>query len=296
MGFFGRLLGTFPYMLCFCCAAIILGFYSYFLAVQADRDRTIPNWQKAVEGISGVAVLYTILAIVLTPCLGGIRILALLGMILDVAFAGGFIAIAVLTRDGAKSCNGIVDTPLGRGNAETGEGFGNNGFGTGNGEEVTYQARYGTVCRYNKACFAVSIIGAFLFLIAAVCQFWFARRQQKEKRFGPSPANNYTSGSGRRGAFWKRNRKGTVDNRDSELGTYGAGAPAASAVGGPNVDTRPSHETAYTGSTVGANNTTYNAYKPDAGYNGSYAAPQTNGAITNTSNPYGYEKPNPHNF
>lgn len=160
MGFFGRLLGTFPYMLCFCCAAIILGFYSYFLAVQADRDRTIPNWQKAVEGISGVAVLYTILAIVLTPCLGGIRILALLGMILDVAFAGGFIAIAVLTRDGAKSCNGIVDTPLGRGNAETGEGFGNNGFGTGNGEEVTYQARYGTVCRYNKACFAVSIIGA----------------------------------------------------------------------------------------------------------------------------------------
>ncbi|KAL1615964.1 hypothetical protein SLS56_011612 [Neofusicoccum ribis] len=297
MGFFGRLLGTFPYILCFFCSAIILGFYSYFLAVQSDRDRTIPNWQKAVEGISGVGVVYTILATVLTPCLGGVRILAVLGMILDVAFAGGFIAIAVLTRDGAKKCTGIVDTPLGRGNAETGEGFGDNGFGTSGGEQVTYQARYGTVCRYNKVCFAVSIIGAFLFLIAAICQFWFTRRAQKEKRYGPSPANNYTSGSGKKAPFWKRNRRGTVNNGDSELGAYGAGAPAASAVGGPNVDTRPSGETAYTGSTVGPNHTTYEPYKADAGYGAqTNGFTGTHGGIANTSNPYGYEKTNPHNF
>lgn len=160
MGFFGRLLGTFPYMLCFCCSAIILGFYSYFMAVLSDRDRPIANWLKAVEGISGVGVVYTILAIVLTPCLGGVRILAFLGMVLDVAFCGAFIAIAVLTRDGVNSCTGIVDTPLGRGNAETGEGFGKNGFGTGDGDQFTYQASYGTACRFNKACFAVSIIGA----------------------------------------------------------------------------------------------------------------------------------------
>ncbi|KAL1647416.1 hypothetical protein SLS58_002745 [Diplodia intermedia] len=288
MGFCGRLIGTLPYMLCFCCAAIILGFYSYFLAVLSDRDRPIPNWQKAVEGISGVGVLYTILAIVLTPCLGGIRILAFLGMVLDVAFCGAFIAIAVLTRDGIDKCTGTVDTPLGRGNAETGEGFGKDGFGTGDGEKFTYQASYGSACRFNKACFAVSIIGAFLFLVAALCQFWFARRVQKEKRFGPSPANNYTSGSGKGAAFWRRSKKRTPGD-DSELGSFGAGAPAASAVGGPNVDTRPSGETAYTGSTVGGNNNnTYQPYKQDAGYTGSYAAPA---ATAPTSNPYGYEKP-----
>ncbi len=35
---------------------------SYFLAVQADRNVSIPKWEKAVEGISGIGVVYTILA------------------------------------------------------------------------------------------------------------------------------------------------------------------------------------------------------------------------------------------
>jgi len=45
-----KLIQTFFYAIAFCCSAIILGFYSYFLAIQADRDRAIPQWQKAVEG------------------------------------------------------------------------------------------------------------------------------------------------------------------------------------------------------------------------------------------------------
>jgi hypothetical protein len=47
-----------------------------------------------------------------------------------------------------------------------------------------------------------------------------ARHQQREKRFGPSPANGYTSGS-RRGAFWRRNRR------------TGAAAPADALPGHP---------------------------------------------------------------
>jgi hypothetical protein len=82
------------------------GIYSYFLAVRADRNQGIPTWQKAVEGISGVAVLYTIAAVVLTCCLGGISFFAITAIILDILFVGGFIAIAVLTRRGAQSCTG----------------------------------------------------------------------------------------------------------------------------------------------------------------------------------------------
>lgn len=32
------------------------------------------------------------------------------------------------------------------------------------------------------------------------------RSHQREKRFGPSPANGYTSGSTRRRGFWRRNK------------------------------------------------------------------------------------------
>ena len=74
MGIGGAVLkfgSTALYALEFCCAAVILGIYSYFLAVQADRDVNIPVWQQAVTGLAGATVLYTIFAVLLTCCLGG---------------------------------------------------------------------------------------------------------------------------------------------------------------------------------------------------------------------------------
>ena len=38
-------------------------------------------WEKAVEGLSGAAVLYTIFAVVLTCCLGGISVFAFLAIV-----------------------------------------------------------------------------------------------------------------------------------------------------------------------------------------------------------------------
>lgn len=38
-GGFLRLLQTILYAIAFCCAGLILGIYSYFMAVQSDRDR-----------------------------------------------------------------------------------------------------------------------------------------------------------------------------------------------------------------------------------------------------------------
>jgi hypothetical protein len=239
------------------------GIYSYFLAVRADRNQGIPTWQKAVEGISGVAVLYTIAAVVLTCCLGGISFFAITAIILDILFVGGFIAIAVLTRRGAQSCTGIVNTPLGIGNtAMNSEGFGQNGLGTGQGENLTYSVSPRTACRMNTAVFAVSIVGIFLFLMTALFQIFLIRKNKKDKRFGPGPSNDYTSGPAKRN-FWQRKPK-TAD-RDAEMATattVGAGGLTANHAN----DIRPSHDTAYTGSTVAAPGDKYDKVDGANGY------------------------------
>ena len=227
---------TLIYALAFCCAGLILGIYSYFLAVQADRDVTIPRWQQAVEGISGAVVLYTIFAVLLTCCLGGKKFFALLGILLDLLCCGGMIAIAVLTRDGASSCSGFVKTPLGNGDESSKEGF---------NDQITYAASLGSICKLNTACFAVSIVGAFLLLISIPFQLFMTKHHKKEKRYGPGPSNGYTKGSGIK--FWQRNQR----NRGLQDPEVAATPVAAGGLAVPAHDVRPSHDTAYTGSTVG---------------------------------------------
>lgn len=259
MGKFGGLalrgVQMFLYFVASGCSAIILGFYSYFLSVLADRHSTIPQWEKAVEGISGVGVIYTILALVFTCCLGGVTFFAFLGIVFDVLFTGGFIAMAILTRDGAHTCDASsVSTPLGSGPPDSGA----NGFDKSN---VTYQVTNGTACRFNRACFAVSIVGAFVFFIAAIFQLALGRHHRREKRYGPSPANGYTSGSAGNRRFWQRRSRRTTFSKDAEaVGAFGTGTALAA---GAHHDTRPSHETAYTGSTVTAPGTyAGNKYDP----------------------------------
>jgi hypothetical protein len=281
-----KLFQTFLYALAFCCAAIVLGLYSYFLAVQSNRNVAISNWEKAVEGISGIAVVYTICAVVFTCCLGGLAFFAFLGIVLDVLFAGAFIALAVLTRDGASSCTGNVDTPLGSGPANTHGGYGSNGFGTGKGETVTYSASLGTICHMNSACFAVSLIGAFLFIIAAIVQLWLGRHHRREKRYGPSPANNYTSGSGNR---WFRRRRGpkttnAAYRKDAELGAVGAGGLATE----HHVHDRPSAETGSTGTTAGTGTYTGTKYEPAQTHIPTAGGYHTGPTVT-AVNPYGYD-------
>jgi hypothetical protein len=138
----------------FCCAAIILGIFSYFLAALSNRNLSIDTYIRAVEGISGAAVLYTIFALLLVCCLGGIAFFSALGMLLDLAFTGAFIYLAYATRHGSGSCGGIVNTPIGTGDANTAIVVGNSSSGF-----VHLPSLY-TACRLNTACFAVSIIGA----------------------------------------------------------------------------------------------------------------------------------------
>lgn len=148
-------LSLFTRIIQFGCAAVILGIFSYFLATLKDHGLHIPTYERAVEGISGSAVLYTILALFLVCCLGGVIFFSFIATLLDLAFCGAFIYLAYATRHGASSCKGTnVNTPLGSGNTETGQRV-----STGNGG-VIGNIKIKTACRLNTACFAVAVIGA----------------------------------------------------------------------------------------------------------------------------------------
>jgi uncharacterized membrane protein YeaQ/YmgE (transglycosylase-associated protein family) len=137
----------------FCCAAIVLALFCYFLATLHNHDMSIGVWVRAVTGIAGAGVLYTILSLLTLCCIPGRSFPSFVMMVLDVAFIGGFIYIAAVNRDGASSCTGDVDTPFGRGNADT--NVVDNGTGGFTALPSLRQA-----CQMETACLAVSIAAA----------------------------------------------------------------------------------------------------------------------------------------
>lgn len=124
-------------------AAVILGIFSYYLAILAQHHLPIETWLKAVEGLAGAATLYGLLGLIFVCCLGGVAFFAFLGVVLDVCFTGAMIAIAVLTRNGTQSCSGTVDTPLGSGKAS----------------DSAANLTFGMACKLETVVFAVSVIG-----------------------------------------------------------------------------------------------------------------------------------------
>ena len=177
------------------------------------------------------------------------------------------IAIAVLTRDGADSCKGVVHTPLGTGPAKQDNGFGGNEIGTDQGENLTYAVHLGLACRLNTAVFAVSIVAALLFLCTAASQILLVRHHKKEKRYGPSPSNNYTSGYGKFG-FGKKKKAAPTTQKDTEAG-YATS------------NNRMSNEAGYNNDSYNNNNSTLPPHGTHQGY---YTQPTGTAA----TNPYGY--------
>jgi hypothetical protein len=194
----------------FGCAALILAIYSYFLATLHNHDLPISNTIRAVEGISGIAVLYTIAALVLVCCLAGRTFSSLLAIILDIAFIGAFIYVAVANKGGASSCTGYLDTPFGRGKAGN-QADGSDGF--------TALPSYRTACKLQSACLAVSIIAIIFFILSILMEVALVRHHRKEKRFGPGPANGYTGGYAAKGGFFNRifRRRKTATTDDAHV-------------------------------------------------------------------------------
>ncbi|KAH8887408.1 hypothetical protein GQ53DRAFT_749885 [Thozetella sp. PMI_491] len=135
----------------FCCAALILAIFSYFLATLHNHDLPVDTWIRAVEGISGVAVVYTGLGLLLLCCLAGHPLTSFIAIVLDVAFCGAFIYVAAANKGGAGSCSGQVDTPFGSGDADTGKvNSGSDGF--------TALPSLKTACKLESACLGLAII------------------------------------------------------------------------------------------------------------------------------------------
>ncbi len=134
----------------FCCAGLVLAIYSYFLVALHNHGLGDTTWIRAVEGISGAATLYAAFGLLLLCCLAGLPLTAFLAMVLDVAFAAAFVYVATANRAGASACAGTVDTAFGTGDANAAVADGNGGF--------TSLPSFGTACRLQSACFAVSIV------------------------------------------------------------------------------------------------------------------------------------------
>ncbi|KAK2763348.1 hypothetical protein FQN54_009984 [Arachnomyces sp. PD_36] len=210
-----------------CTSVIIVGIFGYFIGVLVDHNAHIPRWVKAVEGLAGLAALYTLFGVLLTLFLGGKMFFAMLAVALDVCFIASFIAIAAMTRGGHRSCSGNVSTPIGSGPSSNSSGglgrFGNR-----------YRPNLSLACRLQKGVFALAIIGIFLFMLSILSQLLLARHRKREQRYGPSPANDYTSG--REKKFWKRGHRGAT--ADAERGVPNGGtngtATGTTAVAGAN--------------------------------------------------------------
>lgn len=186
----------------FGCCALVFAIYCYFLATLANHDLTISNHIRAVTGITGLGSLYTIIGLALLCCLAGHVITSAIAIVLDLGFAAAFIYVAWVNRNGASSCTGYLDTPYGQGNADR--------IVNGNANAFTRLPSLRSACRMQSACFAVSIVAIFFFLFSILVEVFLVRNRKKERRFGPGPNNNYTSGSGtkgRRSFFpWRRNK------------------------------------------------------------------------------------------
>lgn len=117
------------------------------------------------------------------------------------------------------------------------------------------------------------------------------RHHRKQKKYGPSPSNNYTSGRGTKQPFWKRQRKSKT--HDAELGAIGGGVAAAEENHHQSKAVRPSHDTTVTGSTAAApgvayddnSNTRYKSAFPETnpgpGYANEYSASKSNKVVHN---------------
>jgi hypothetical protein len=138
----------------FLCAALILAIFSYFLATLNNHGLAISSHDRAVEGISGAAVLYTLLGLLLLCFVAGHPFTSAIAIILDIAFLGAFIYVAYENRNGARSCSGNVDTVFGSGDADTGNRVSNS-------SGSTILPSFKQACQLQTACFAVAIVAMY---------------------------------------------------------------------------------------------------------------------------------------
>ncbi|KAF7532254.1 hypothetical protein G7Z17_g13659 [Cylindrodendrum hubeiense] len=236
----------------FACAALILAIYSYFLAALHNHKLSISTKVRAVEGISGVAVLYTLSGLLLLCCLAGRTLSSFFAVILDVAFIGAFIYVAVANREGSSDCTGTLKTPFGTGKA---------GSKPKSSDGFTSLPTFRAACKLESACLAIAIIAIIFFILSILMEVALARNHNREKRYGPGPQNNYTEGSGRRGGFFG----GLFKRKKDHMAEEGGILPEHTTPDQLS-DTRPSHGTERTAVNDDQEDGVYPKYEAGYGY------------------------------
>ncbi|KAF3927991.1 hypothetical protein AA313_de0200255 [Arthrobotrys entomopaga] len=188
------------------------GCTTYFIVGLSNRNLIDGNGKAlAVEIICAAGLVWATFALLFSICLlqkSFFRFLIVLG---DLIFIGGFIAVTVLLRN-AYSANCRNDNIT-------------VGFLQRGGSHLNVN------CELIKGIFIVSIALCVLFAFTVLTAGLAHASARKDRAYGPSPANNYTYGRGRRG-------KG-----DRDLETAAIAGPALAP---PAVDNRVSHESKYT--------------------------------------------------
>ncbi|EGS17217.1 uncharacterized protein CTHT_0065350 [Thermochaetoides thermophila DSM 1495] len=162
------------------CAIIVLALFSYFLATLSNHSLPIHNWVRAVEGISGAAVLYGIVSTLLLWCFPGRQFPSFLTMMFDVAFAVAFIYVSVANRGGAGNCTGEVKTVFGTGQADQ------KVVGKEGDNLTPLPKSLGQACKIQTACLAVSIISIFFYLFSLPITLAIVRNR-KRSELKPAP-------------------------------------------------------------------------------------------------------------
>ncbi|KAK6333976.1 hypothetical protein TWF696_002487 [Orbilia brochopaga] len=187
----------------------IAGCTTYFI-VELSKQNRITGKALAVEIISAAGFLWASFVLIFSICLLQKSFFQFLTVLGDLLFIGGFVTITILLRD---AWNGTCNNR--RQNVPWLERAGSN---------------ISTNCQLVKGIFIVSIALCALFLLTLLTSFLAHHHSKKDRAYGPSPANNYTSGRGKR-------------SRSRDLETAAMTGPALAP---PVGDNRPSHESKFT--------------------------------------------------
>lgn len=130
-------------------AIAVLAIYSYTLGALENRGLKTPTDVRAVEGVVGITVAYTLACIVLLRVFPTRTFPAFVLIVLDVVFAAAWIYVAVANGGGA-SCSGEVDTHFGKGKTDDDVEGKKDGF--------MALPNFGDACRLLTACLAIAIL------------------------------------------------------------------------------------------------------------------------------------------
>ncbi|KAG6116666.1 hypothetical protein E4U13_001678 [Claviceps humidiphila] len=212
------------------CATLVLAIFSYLLVALHEYGLQIDVDLRAVEGISGSAVLYTLINMLSQCCLASdLGCMAPLAVVFDVGFMAGFIFVAVVNKNGAEACRGNTDSPFGRGQGQLGDEA-----SWPNMDGLNSHFRPHAACELQRASFFTSIIAICLFVLSLLAEFvlvWHRRRQMQQQVMDLTfkSQNKKTRCPAFRIDCWARlfspNRKDHA-NKSDEVSAHGGRSPS----------------------------------------------------------------------